>query len=299
MSHRALIYNVLVHEKYKPKEEKLLGNIDGSGTYLAEYLDQALSESFAPVSHDGNRDVSCERTRLVEPDLGAVLRPGERGVRADIIGPGNQTSIFQQEKDHTQLLKCACLFRLPRNQRQGRLAIHVNHGRSVKSLLDSEITKRFREAFPDLMLKINPCVDAAAFEAAIDQDQLLSVNLYKNGRPNEIQDGRKWGRADTGLKLQLSIKAPRDKRLVPTLVKRVLQGNAAAFGEIVEFADFPYEEAKFEVLLDDGTKRSYNIHNLEAGHAMSQDIEPEDGADGYPTDESLYTELGRVLTEME
>jgi len=299
MGHRALVYNVVVHERYKPKEEKLFGNLDGEGAYLAEVLQRALSEGFASISHDGNRDVSCERTLLAEPDLGAVLRPGERGIRADIIGPGNQTSIFQQEPAHTQLLKCACLFRLPRGEKQGRLAIHVNHGRSVKSLLDSEITKRFREAFPDLILKIEPCVDAAAFEAALDQDQLLSVNLYKNGRPSDIEDGRKWGREDTGLKLQLSIKAAKDKRLLPTLAKRALQGNDGAYGEIVEFAGMPYDEAKFEVLLEDGTKRSYNIHNLEAGHAMSQDIEPDDGADGYPTDDSLYRELGRVLTEME
>lgn len=299
MGHRATIYNVLVHEKFKPKEEKPFGNIDGNGTYLAEFLERALSEGFASVSYDGNRDVSCERTNLTEPDLGAVLRPGERGVRADIVGPGSQTSIFQQEEDHTQLLKCACLFRLPRNQKHGRLAIHVNQGRSVKGLLDSEITKRFRKAFPDLMLKINPCVDAAAFEAALDHDQLLSVNLFKHGRSGDIRDGRKWGRTDAGLKLQLSIKAERDKRLVPRLVKRALKGNNEAYGEIVEFAGFPYDEAKFEVQLEDGTKRTYNIHNLEAGHAMSQDIEPETGADGYPTDESLYNELGRVLTEME
>lgn len=299
MSHRALVYNVLVHERYKPKEDKPFGNIDGNGTYLAQFLEQALNGSFSSISHDGNRDVSCERTQLDEPDLGAVLRPGERGVRADIIGPGNQTSIFQQEPDHTQLLKCACLFRLPRNQKHGFLAVHVNHGRSVKSLLDSEITKRFREAFPDLILKINPCVDAAAFEAALDQDQLLSVNLFKHDRSSDIRDGRKWGRADTGLKLQLSIKAERDKRLLPNLVKRALRGNSGAYGEIVEFAGLPYDEAKFEVQLEDGAKRTYNIHNLEAGHAMSQDIDPEDGADGYPSDASLYSELGRVLTEME
>lgn len=299
MAHRALVYNVLVHQKFKPKEEKPFGNVDGNGAYLAEFLEKALSEGFASVSHDGNRDVTCERTLLTEPDLGAVLRPGERGVRADIVGPGSQTSIFQQERDHTQVLKCACLFRLPRAEKHGRLAIHVNHGRSVKSLLDSEITTRFRNAFPDLVLKISPCVDAKAFAAAINQDQLLSVNLFRNGRSKDIADGRKWGRVDSGLKLQLTIKAERDKRLVPTLVKKVLEGDTGAYGEIVEFAGMPYDEAKFEVELDDSTKRTYNIHNLKAGHAMSQDIEPEDGADGYPTDESLYRELGRVLTEME
>lgn len=298
MAHRALVYNVVIHERYKPNETRLLGNFDKAGTYLANFLDGALSNKFASISADGLRDITCERTQLDEPDLGAILRPGERGVRADIVGPGKQTSVFQQQPVDTQILKCACLFRLPKNERQGQLAIHVNHGRSVKSLLDTEITRLFKDAYSDLIIKINPCVDAEAFKAAIDQNQLLSVNLYKNGRPKDIKDGRKWGRSDTGLRLQLSIKAAKDQRLMTKLVRNALKGKDGAFGEIVEFAGFPYEEAKFEVLLEDGTKRSYNIHDLEAGHAMSQDIQPEDGPDGYPSDESLYRELGRVLTEM-
>jgi len=298
MAHRALVYNVVIHERFKPNETRLLGNFDKAGTYLANFLDGALSNGFASVSADGLRDITCERTQFNEPDLGAILRPGERGVRADIVGPGKQTSVFQQQPVDTQILKCACLFRLPKNERQGRLAIHVNHGRSVKSLLDLEITKLFKDAYPDLIFKINPCVDAEAFKAAINQNQLLSVNLYKNGRPKDIKDGRKWGRSDTGLRLQLTIKAAKDQRLMTKLVRNALKGKDGAFGEIVEFAGFPYEEAKFEVMLKDGTKRSYNIHDLEAGHAMSQDIQPEDGPDGYPSDESLYSELGRVLTEM-
>ena len=299
MAHRALVYNVIVHERYRPDDLRLLGNFAKAGTYLAKFLSDALDDRFVSVSTDGYREVTCERTKLMAPDLGAILRPGERGVRADIVGPGNQTSVFAQQPVDTQLLKCACLFRLPKNERQGRLAIHVNHGRSVKSLLDAEITRRFHDAFSELIIKIEPSVDAKAFEAAIKQNQLLSVNLFKNGRPKDIKDGRKWGRADTGLRLQLSITAAKDQRLVTRLVKCALKGKDGALGEIVEFAGFPYEEAKFQVMLDDGTKRTYNIHDLEAGHAMSQDIQPDDGPDGYPSDESLYRELGRVLTEME
>jgi len=299
MSHRATIYSVRVHEAYKPDETPPLGNIDGEGTYLAEFLEHVFTDDFGAVSYDGNRDVSCERCVIVEPDLQVVLRPGERGVRADFADENGQVGIFEQEPQHTQLLKCGGLFRLPRNQSSGWVVFHVNHGRSVKSLVTGEIVRRFREMFSGLVLEINPVVDAAAFEAAIEQDQLLSVNLYRHSPPTDIRDGRKWGRTDTGLKLQLTIQPDRGKRLLTNLVRRALRGDTQAYGEIVEFAGFPYEEAKFEVELPNGTKRSYNIHDLDAGHAMSEDIEIEPGEDGYPTDESLFGEMERVLAELQ
>jgi hypothetical protein len=299
MSHRATIYSVRVHEAYKPDEARPFGNIDGNGTYLAQFLEQAFTSQFAVGSHDGNRDVSCERCSLIEPDLQVVLRPGERGVRADFADENGRVGIFEQEPQHTQLLKCGCLFRLPRNQTNGWVVFHVNHGRSVKSLVSGEITRRFRQTFTDLVLEINPVVDSAAFEAALEQDQLLSVNLYRHSPPTDIRGGRKWGRTDSGLKLQLTIQPDRGKRLLPNLVRKALRGDTRALGEIVEFAGIPYEEAKFEVELPNGTKRSYNIHDLEAGHAMSEDIELEPGEDGYPTDDSLFGQLEGVLAELQ
>ena len=108
MAHRALVYNVPVHQKFKPKEEKPLGNVDGNGAYLAEFLEKALSQGFASVSHDGNRDVTCERTLLTEPDLGAVLRPGERGVRADSSVPEARRASFSKNGTTRRPSALAC-----------------------------------------------------------------------------------------------------------------------------------------------------------------------------------------------
>jgi hypothetical protein len=153
MGHRATIYSVHVHEAYKPDEVRPFGNIDGNGTYLGQFFEEVFSTHFAVASADGNRDVTSERCSLNEPDLKVVLRPGERGVRADFADENGQVGIFEQEPEHTQLLKCGCLFRLPRNQTSGWVVFHVNHGRSVKSLVSGEIIRRFRETFTDLVLE--------------------------------------------------------------------------------------------------------------------------------------------------
>jgi hypothetical protein len=149
-----------------------------------------------------------------------------------------------------------------------------------------------------LVLEITPCVNSAVFAQALERDDLLSVNLYKYDRSSDIRDRGKWVREDSGLKMQLSLKAERGKRLLPTLAKRALGGDDAALGGIVEFSGISFDEAKLEVELENGYRRSFNIQALESGHPISEDVNPQLGDDGDLIDESLFQELARVIGEL-
>jgi hypothetical protein len=302
MGHRATIYNVSVHKRNHPKELLPLGNIDGSGKYLGDFLVDAFNpQTFSAVNEDDTREVRCSTRKLAgesKADLQVILNPGERGVRANIIEPDGQVG-FEQTAKHTQLLTCGSLFRLPRKPVVGWWACHINSNRSVKSLVHTRLLALFKETFgDDLMLKITPCVNAAAFKDALDNDRLLSASLSKYEHGPDIAEGGQWVKSDTGLKLRLYIRPQRGKRLLPTLVKKALGGDKAAFGQIVEFGGVSFDSAKFEVELENGIHRSFNIEAPDSGHAFSEDIDPEISADGELKDESLFSELGRVITEL-
>lgn len=299
MSHRATVYTVRVHKRNHPKESLPLGDIDESGTYLGDFLAEAFDpKSFDAISDDGRRDVRCSTRKLVGPnndELQVTLNPGERGIRADIMEPTGQVG-FKQTAEHTQLLTCGSLFRLPRKADLGLWASHSNHSRSVKWLVAPRLEYLFRERFEDLRLKIRPSVNAAAFEDALEHDRLLKATLIKHERSADISAEKQWVDSDTGLKLRLDIEPEGGKRLVPNRVLKALK--AGQLGNIVEFAGIKFDSANFKVKLDNGIERTFKVEAPENGHALSEVIEPKVAKDGSLQSDSLFKELGRVLTEL-
>lgn len=296
MRHRATLYSVRVHERYKPTEVKHLGDIDGSGTYLADFLQGVFTNGFACESSDAQREVTTMSSALVEPDLQVMFLPGERGVRAEIMDVSRQLQ-FSRQVDHTHIVQCGSVFRLPRNETHGLWAAHV-HSTSIKSLVYKEITEQFNDRFSDLVLTVSPSVNQAMLMEALENDRLLSVSLVKHDRSSDIADRGKWVTEDAGMKLELRIKPENGKTLLSTLVKKHFGGTASTLGEIVEFQGMHYDTAKCQVRLSNGIERSFNIEAPEAGHPMSLDIDPDLRSDGDPEPASLFSELQRVIEEV-
>lgn len=295
--HLASLYTVRVRKAYDKSDYRKFGDIDGAQTYLGQFLyDLFDPATFESSNADGTKDVKCESRYQVGGDLNVIFNPGERGYAADIVAPDGQIEIRQTSK-HTQVLKCASVFRLPRNDTQGWWIAHTNNGRRIKSLVADRIMAAFSDKFDDLVLEINPSVSARAFKAALDRDDLLSVSLTKFDKTGDIADRDKWVSDGSGLKVQTVLKAERGKKLIPTLAKKFLGGNDGALGRIVEFEGIEYDEAKLEVAVSDTLTKTYNLSGLDKGHAISQYIDPVI-RDGDPTDASLFSELKSALTDL-
>jgi hypothetical protein len=68
----------------------------------------------------------------------------------------------------------------------------------------------------------------------------------------------------------------------------------SAFREMVEAIGFQFDQVKFEVRLPDGNIRTYNIEKPEAGHAITEDLNPTlEG--GEPTPASLRAGLRAAI----
>lgn len=301
MAHRASIYSVRVHKRNHPTEFVPLGALDDDARYLGDFLVDLLDpKTFVCVDELGEREVICEARQLAgedDADVQAIFFSGERGVRANIMRKDGQLG-FEQMPTDTQLLRCGSVFRLPRIETVGWWSCHLNKARSVKSLLAPELVARFQREFPELILKIEPVVNRAAFQAALEEGRLLSATLSKYERPSDIAANDKWSADDTGLKLDLSIKPERGKLLPSSLALKAFKKETAALGSVVEFRGIDFDSASFEVELANGITRSYNTARPDGGHPFSQYIEPELEKDGDPKDTSLFTELGKVISEL-
>jgi hypothetical protein len=298
MAHRATIYNVYVHKKNKPKERLPFGKLDDKGTFLGDVLKEILDDDFAVQSSDGNRAVRTEETTVVNDDLQALFTHGEGGVVADIMDSRGQLRIRMNEDD-TALIRCGSLIRLPRNRTLGFWAVHVNNGRGVKGLAAPAVIERFRNKFPGLRLKIAPAVLRSVLEEALEKHHLESVTLVKYDRGADITEAQKWVEQGTTAQVEVRFKPmERAKTLVPDVVINALTGQDSAKKSITEFRGVTFDEAKVQVSLKGGSRRTFTLQRLESGHPFAAEISPETDR-GEPKSASLFNELGKVIAEME
>jgi hypothetical protein len=270
--------------------------MDGQGTYLGDVLQAIFRNGFRNEDADAKKEIFCEDVQQNGEDLAVSFRHGESGQVSEFME--GQQMVFRQRHDHTQLLSCYSLFRLPRNSDVGWWAVHVNNRKSGKSLIQPELKRRFRDAQSDRSLKVEPAVNSSALEEAIENDQLQSVKLIKYDRSSDYKDARKWLRKDSHAQIELRISTmERGGRLASDLLRKVTGGSSKAYGEIVEFEGMHFDAARVQVKLDGGM-RSFELAGPRDGHPFPAVIQPEEDESG-PIAESVFAELGAVISEME
>jgi hypothetical protein len=100
-------------------------------------------------------------------------------------------------------------------------------------------------------------------------------------------------------KLELSITpSGRTRRILSSLPHRFLQGDSSAFGEIVQYEGLHFDEARLEVTLPDGSRRTFNIEHPDAGHPFTEDIDGLVMENGDPTSPSLRAALRLALSDV-
>jgi hypothetical protein len=275
-----------------------LGDINEEGVSLASVIASYLTDDFESVNEDGTRTLHCETAESHGSDLFAMFRHGQTGVAADIIGKRGEFRL-RQSPDDTQRVRCGALLRLPPALEMGWLAAHINNGRGAKGLMDKGIQARFRRSYPGLVLEIKPFVSGSVLLAAVEENRIDSVRLIRWDQSSDSAGAGKWVNDGDAAKIELSIK-PRGqvKRLLSRLPQQFLQGNSDVFGEIVQFEGMRFDEAKLEVTLADGTRRTFNIEHPDSGHAFTEDMGDLRTEEGEPTPASLLAALRSALSNV-
>jgi hypothetical protein len=301
MSHKAAMYTVRVRARRDTSGTfRPLGDIDNNGVSLLGVLNDYMLD-FESTSTDGSKVVRCQSRKVEGDELLIIALNGQKGVASDLMSPAGELRIHRTADD-TELLRCGAVFRLPPAEETGWLAAHINNQHGIKGLLDKELSAQFRKDFPGLMLEITPCVLASALRAAIEQDRVDKVKLVKLEQPNDRANAAtdKWVRHGVAARIELQVKPAGMARVMPQLLRQyVLDEDHSVFGQIVEFEGLTFDEAKVEIVTEDGAKRTFNIEKPDTGHPITEELT---GlvlrADGEPDETSLFAELRAVLTNV-
>lgn len=297
MSHRAAAYTIRVRPKRdRSGELRLLGDIDEEGTSLINVLENYFKD-LQSTSDDETKVVRCLTCDPDGDELLLIAQHGQNGVAADIVDTEGELRLRQEPED-TQLLRCGAVFRLPPSDTIGWLAVHVNNGRGIKGLLQKGIADRFRVDFPKLMIDITPFVESSVLKEAVDHDRIDKIKLVKLEQPNDRAAAAtsRWVPAGAIGRLELEISTRgRTARVLSGVLQRFMEGEADLFHEIVEFEGITFDEAKVEVVLEGGKRRTFNIQKPDAGHPFTEDLADLIMVNGEPTSASLFQGLRSVL----
>jgi hypothetical protein len=294
MSHRVALYQVRVRPKRDVNGWRLFGDYDESGTWFGVPVGAMLPKLYGQ-SADGRVEARFDAPLpgIKGDQVGAALRSGRSGVTSVIERDGDPP--FDRTSDHVEAMRSAVLFELPKNQRAGRLAVHVPHGRSCKGIVEKGLKATMREL--GFVVELSPIVPANALREAVERDALERVTLIKHdpSHSDKFAAAAQWG-TDAVEKVELSIPSGRNRRLRRDPLKRFIDDPSDANRrQIIEFQGLIFDEASITVELPDGVRRTFFLDGREGGHAMTMGIDV-DAVDRLgATPEVLARELADAL----
>jgi hypothetical protein len=221
------------------------------------------------------------------------MQHGETGVAAEIVDPSGDVRL-QRTPDDVQLVRCACLFRLPAGASDGTLALHVNDGRGPKELLEAGLHRRLAGKLDGASLELGRPDEQEALRQAVAANRVEKVKLVKIQRSGDQAFAAidKWVPPGDAARVELDVGG----RIEPALIGRHLAGDKQAFGEIVEFAGLTFDQAKVQVRLADDSRRQFDLMHLDEGRPVTHDLTGlAFDADGEPTPAGLLAALQALL----
>ena len=297
MSHRAALYSVRIRQTGQSDVYELLGNYDRHSTWLGDTIANMMpSLNVSDVSRDvGVRYESA--LHFTNSDyIGTSLLAGRSGINSIIQKPGEAP--FLRTHDHSEVMRSAILFDLPRLQRIGFAVVHVPHRNGRKTLIEEYLRKNF--AAMGFSLELTPFVPQDALRQAVDNNEIERVTLVKHdlAPDNEFASAAQWGSFEVG-RIELAIPSRRNRRLRRDPIKQFLDDPTDENRrQIIEFAGLSFDEVKVTACMPDGSHRTFLLENHEGGHPMTTEINIDVEDDIGATSAELRRELQNALTQM-
>ena len=296
MSHRAALYTVRVRPHGERDEWRPLGNYDDRGTWAGTTIAAALASL-----NDPNWDETVHvRFDSVLPcanpnHVGISFLSGKSGITSVIERDGEEP--FHRLPDHSEEIRTAVLFNLPRPRIDGLMALHIPHNRSCKSILEGVLRTAFGD---DYMIELNPIVPRAAYREAVEQNRISKVTLVKRNPTADDQflDAAQWG-PDEVDRLELIITSRRRQRLFGDPIRRFLDNpDDPKSKQIIEFEGLEFDALKVTVDMPEGNTRTFHLEALDAlsgGHPITYELDINSTDEYGGTVQDLTDELSSTL----
>lgn len=308
MARLGVVYRFMLREHGNRRAEHcLLGNIDGAGTRLSDVAGGLLRAVNYEVEVDGltgkQPSVKFDSAIPIAGDhrLAALMNHFQYGSRGALNRHAQGDTTTFTEVDNQQA-EVAVVIAAPPMQKAGFLALHVPHGRGVKTGVESELRGLLRERH-GLLLELAPVVPLDAVAAAIDQQGLGRVAFRELTDPAGLyEDEEEWwtdGSELGGVELRLS--PTRSARLlgqklatfIRTITGTLSHGeDPVEFSDLATFDDHTYEELSVEVYVH-GRKKVVRVSS--EGHSMSNAFSWELDLPAGSSPEALAAALAELI----
>ncbi|MGC2206900.1 MAG: hypothetical protein WA724_03485 [Candidatus Dormiibacterota bacterium] len=294
MSHTGALYTVRVRGR-KKDDYRRLGGINRKGTALIDELNTYLQGAVFQ-SASGPRSVNCSKATIAGAELQVELLHRGAGVVSDLDDAPDHI-VFHRQLTHSERLRCAALFALPRAQETGWLAIHSNNRTSTIGLLRDGLRSKLWQAH-NLHLEIDSAIEESVFRAAVENGLVETVILERLERPSDRARATldEWVPSGHKKKIRVGISSPGGGGLRTNPLERLFRGEPTARDAILTFEGVPYESAKVVVQLRGGGQRTFNIDRPDAGLPISEDLNVSDGTGG-PEFDDLFAALRQMIPD--
>lgn len=295
MSHRAALYMVRVRPHGDVNDWRLLGDYDHLGTWAGTTIAKALGD-FDEWNWDDTVHARFESFLPTDRQnhVGISFLSGKSGITSVIERHGDPP--FYRSPDHTEEIRTAVLFNLPRNRTDGWMSLHIPHNRSCKSIVE----RTLRDAFSHYgyIIELNPVIPRTAYREAVEQNRLSTVTLIKRDPTayDAFVDAAQWGDNEVD-RIEFKISSRRSRRLLGDPIRRFLDNpDEPNRKQIIEFAGLTFDELKVTVDMPEGNTRTFYLEALSGGHPITYHLDVVDEDEYGASTEDLVEELSSTLT---
>ena len=310
MAQLGVVYRFMLREwRDRDSGNRQLGSIDNAGTSLfsvaPELFQSIYYERYIEGLDDPQPQVTFKQLVPVEERHRAAAllnhhQYGSRGVLNRFL-QGDRTPFDEIDNQQTDV---AIVLSAPPLRSVGFIGLHVPHRRGVKTGVEAELRRLFRDYY-GLHLIMEPVVPLDAVATAIEQAGVGVVSFRRLNNPTDLfaEDSEWWTAGRELAKVELRLSPPRFGRLlgqkiVTFLRTREEQGRnqeaSITFDELVTIGGQTYDEMSVEVFLE-GRKKVMRIDPT--SHWMSQAFSWDLQINAGATPAEIVAALAELLPE--
>lgn len=252
---------IFVHPRRKPNDKIPLDSIPGKDGETFDYL--TLFHGFAQeVTHLHLHDTTREqwtavakipepkgRTLLIQADTGKY---GEQGTAVDIE---TGLSDFEYSPKHSIQVTTHGVLIIPRDAHYGILFQERSNGRCGAGRIHDVFMDRFKETFPNLLVKAIPVLESEAWLEAAD---LMEIQVEVTKPSSDEADFDIPSLSDATF--SYNIRPSGEKKSLPRRLYDQLRGKDIKPGQLVGLAKGAEAGKVFVTFAKDGRRKSFELH---------------------------------------
>lgn len=227
-----------------------------------------------------------------------VVESGGYGQEYGIINDLGET-VYNQESNEAPMMPFYFCFYIPKNSNKGYLVLQSFRGNGIKTLLNDQLRKRFKNKHPDFSLRVRPIIQSNLLNEILN-NSIINKITFRNSTSNQPVNAL----ADKGQKLpalhteySISSKWKADNLYFYNTIKDFFNKKKST-NNLLVFDDFEYNQINLTVNLN-GKERKIHLHKLEntpAVYDVSDKVSIE--TNGFPKMTDVKAEVLTLINDI-